>query len=788
MSFHRTIRTIIRLSALLAVVALAKGCGDGESPSAPPMPEPARPTTVTVSPATYELTALGATVQLSAEVRDQNNRVMAGATVTWTSSASSVATVDASGLVTAAGNGTATITASAGSASGSAAVTVTQSVASVEVSPATAELTAVGATVQLTAAALDGNGHAVAGAEFSWESSDVTVATVDASGLVTAAGNGTATITASAGSASGSAVVTVTQSVATVDVSPATAELTAVGATVQLTAAALGGNGHAVAGAEFSWESSDVAVATVDASGLVTAAGNGTATITASAGSASGSAVVTVTQSVATVDVSPATAELTAVGATVQLTAAALDGNGHAVAGAEFSWESSDAAVATVDASGLVTAAGNGTATITASAGSAQTTAEITVDLNLDQAPPAWVFAGNVPESDQLMLREEMEYARAYFASEFGVEATGFTVLVGENYEALSPVYREVVGTDLSNHYHSQAEYVYAWVTASAHGSAVVTLMYGLGWEPATQLRHHISHEYFHVLQGQLASGFAQLENGEIGWYTNVRRDLAPQWLVEGLASYADYSYTPSRPGREPFLGRYSPFKDLGWAKVNGEYNVEDLARSVNYANAICTFGDHYFYGLSFVAALFLAEQAPEDSYVDFWRLLGERSTWRQAFEEAFGTSVDDFVQAFEEWLPSQIPSYDQVTIQMLWPDMGAHPQIPGEFLYLGLHEESWEGNSNPERWWSTGSRGFWEPTLYLTITYPAGAIGTAIVSLWWSDDQSTRHLLGWYKDGELTDQLAEATPIEFTGVSRDIEWTLPAHPNTIRRLPAPPR
>ena len=43
MSFHRT---IIRLSALLAVVALAKGCGDGDSPSAPPTPEPARPTTV----------------------------------------------------------------------------------------------------------------------------------------------------------------------------------------------------------------------------------------------------------------------------------------------------------------------------------------------------------------------------------------------------------------------------------------------------------------------------------------------------------------------------------------------------------------------------------------------------------------------------------------------------------------------------------------------------------------------------------------------------------------------
>ena len=168
MSCHRT---IIRLSAVLAVVALTKGCGDGDSLAAPPTPEPARPTTVTVSPATHELTALGTTVQLSAEVRDQNARVMAGATVTWTSSANSVATVDASGLVTAAGNGTATITASVGSASGSTVVTVTQSVASVEVSPSEETITAVGNTLQLVAEAFDGNGYAVAGAEFSWESS-----------------------------------------------------------------------------------------------------------------------------------------------------------------------------------------------------------------------------------------------------------------------------------------------------------------------------------------------------------------------------------------------------------------------------------------------------------------------------------------------------------------------------------------------------------------------------------------------------------------------------------------
>ena len=117
-------RLLILGTATLSAALWANACGDGATEPPPPPPDPPRATSLTVAPVAVALTAFGASVQLSAEVRDQNGTVMAGTSVTWSSGNADVATVDATGLVTAAGNGTATITAQAGSASGSATVTV----------------------------------------------------------------------------------------------------------------------------------------------------------------------------------------------------------------------------------------------------------------------------------------------------------------------------------------------------------------------------------------------------------------------------------------------------------------------------------------------------------------------------------------------------------------------------------------------------------------------------------------------------------------------------------------
>ena len=154
---------------------------------------------------------------------------LAGATVTWASSAPAVATVSSAGLVTAAGNGTATITATARPASGTATVTVAQEVSAVAVSPAADTLVA-GDMLRLSAVAADADGHPIPGAEFSWASSDTAVATVDSAGLVTGVRAGEVEISAASSGVAGVAALAVVAPVpATVAVEPDTVAFSALG-------------------------------------------------------------------------------------------------------------------------------------------------------------------------------------------------------------------------------------------------------------------------------------------------------------------------------------------------------------------------------------------------------------------------------------------------------------------------------------------------------------------------------------------------------------------------------
>jgi hypothetical protein len=209
---------------------------------------------------------------------------------------------------------------------------------------------------------------------------------VSSSGLVSGMKlGGPVTITASTGSGSftlrGSAAVTVTAvPVAAVTVTPSTASL-AVGGTQQYTATPKDTAGNTLTARTVAWTTSAAAVATVSATGLVTAVALGSATVTATVEGIVGTAAVTVTAvPVATVTVSPSTASL-AVGGTQQYTATPKDAAGNTLAGRTVAWTTSAAAVATVSATGLVTAVAPGNAAIMATVEGVAGTAAVTVSL-----------------------------------------------------------------------------------------------------------------------------------------------------------------------------------------------------------------------------------------------------------------------------------------------------------------------------------------------------------------------------------------------------------------------
>lgn len=279
--------------------------------------------------------------------------------ITWSSSNPSVATVS-NGTITAASPGTATITArnNASGVSASCSVTVTTPVTGISVTPTTASLNPGGST-QLAATISPAT---ATNKTYSWASSNTGVATVNASGLVTAVANGTATITATTadGSHKASCTVSVTTPTSGVTLSPTTTTIIK-GKTQQLTATVAPAT---ASDKSLTWTSSNTSVATVNSSGLVTGVGTGSATITATTTSGAHKATcdITVRVPVSGISVSPTTTSLIK-GRTQQLAATVSPAD---ATNKNYTWSSTNTAVASVSATGLVTAVGGGSATISA--------------------------------------------------------------------------------------------------------------------------------------------------------------------------------------------------------------------------------------------------------------------------------------------------------------------------------------------------------------------------------------------------------------------------------------
>jgi hypothetical protein len=319
-------------------------------------------------------------------------------TVTWSSAAAAVVTIDGAGHAMTRSRGTSVVTASITAAgvttSGTSTVTVTAAtLVSISVTPPTATLM-VGGTALLRAAGHYSDGSTVdLTTSVVWSAAAATIASVSNAGIsagtVTGLAPGTTTIAATSGTVVGTATIDVSAArLVAININPAAASIPA-GASRSFTAQGIFNDGSIRdVTTQVAWQSSAEAVATVSnlsgQSGQVTGVAAGTATITATLANVVGTASVTVVGvTLSSIAVMPANATTTVLlksnysavgtysdGSTIDLTTQAT-------------WSTGNATVAgisnTAGAQGQLLARAPGTTTVIASFGAVTGSTNVTV-------------------------------------------------------------------------------------------------------------------------------------------------------------------------------------------------------------------------------------------------------------------------------------------------------------------------------------------------------------------------------------------------------------------------
>jgi uncharacterized protein YjdB len=296
----------------------------------------------------------GATVRLSAAIVPSN---ATNKTLTWSSSHTSIATVNSLGLITAVAVGTATISAvSTDGTNRTATCSITVSIPATSISLSQTRATMhPGNTLTLVATVLPAN---ATNKTVVWTSNSAN-ATVDESGTITAVGLGSPVITARCGLLTASCSISITVAVSSVSVSLSNVSV-GMGRTQFIVATVLPSNAGNKA---VIWSSAHPSIATVSSSGLITGISPGSTTITVQTVDMARTATVDVYVFVGVQRVSLNSIGISlGRGLTFQSVATVLP----AIASNKMvSWRSLLPSIATVSNTGLITAVGNGSTIIT---------------------------------------------------------------------------------------------------------------------------------------------------------------------------------------------------------------------------------------------------------------------------------------------------------------------------------------------------------------------------------------------------------------------------------------
>ena len=295
-----------------------------------------------------------------------------------------------------------------------------------------------------------------------------------------------------------------------------------------------------------------------------------------------------------------------------------------------------------------------------------------------------WEVGDEIPDAQRRSLREGILLLHRY-AESFGLpELQGrTTIYLYDDPDALAEAYARTSGTSVDEARQRLASVTWlgeAGIGANEEGYIFVFL----GRNPqdassSVRLMRVAAHELSHIYQYTLG-GFGKFDTSHDQVYVH-----GPAWLSEGVSDF--HALRALAKG-----GVISYERGRGDVARTAREVDSPLDELETYAELTAGPG-RYDYGA--MAAELLAAEEGEEVLITYWTLLGPETPWQEAFQTAFGMTVEEFYVLFKDHRAAGFPALGLPSLE---------PEIPVA-LYNATGGANWTNNEN---WLSDASGNEW--------------------------------------------------------------------------------
>ena len=246
-----------------------------------------------------------------------------------------------------------------------------------------------------------------------------------------------------------------------------------------------------------------------------------------------------------------------------------------------------------------------------------------------DSNDPALVLMGEIPPETQAAIRTSFATMLELYEARLAAGTADYTVYIGANAESLADVYRLTTGNDL----------VPGFCRASAPGVYLIATIDCIEHSPRILLVQHSESVREHLAP---LGALPPLETG------HDRK--GPHWLLLAIEAHAIYL------GESAF--GFPRLAEGRAAQVSLARRVAEPLSALAGWDAVLAAGFWEARTLSSLAGELLAERAGDAALFDYFRQLPSTMSWREAFEAAFGISVERFYGEFESYRAEVAPPW----------------------------------------------------------------------------------------------------------------------------------